>query len=164
MSRVGRSADERLRVHSGGPGRRSERGRRSSARAGVGAAAPADHAALAAPAAHAAARARVRAVLRRPLRSNEDRAGERCALRHPRRLHPVTRAALLLVLLAAATSAHAGDRQATLDALVADQRPSGGWLFAAPPGERPQPYTQTLRVAERIARPLHLASWDLLAL
>jgi hypothetical protein len=77
----------------------------------------------------------------------------------------VTRPTLLLVLIAAvAAPAHAGDRQAALDALVVDQRPSGGWVFAAPPGERAHPFTQILQIAERVAQPLHVASWDLLVL
>jgi len=78
----------------------------------------------------------------------------------------VTRPALFLVLIAAvaAAPARAGDRQAALDGLVAEQRPSGGWVFAAPPGERPHPFTQILQVAERIASPLRLATWELLVL
>jgi hypothetical protein len=69
-----------------------------------------------------------------------------------------------LLLLALAVPVHAGDLRAALDGLVAAQQPTGGWLFTAPPGERPRPFTEVLQVAERVASPLGLASWDLLVL
>lgn len=48
-----------------------------------------------------------------------------------------------------------------LDALVAAQRPAGGWTFAAAPGSRPQPFTLVAKTAERWLEPLGLATWDL---
>jgi hypothetical protein len=77
----------------------------------------------------------------------------------------VTRAALLLLLATvAAAPARAGERQTALDGLVATQQAFGGWVFSAEPGQRPRPFTQILQVAERLAGPLGLASWDLLVL
>lgn len=49
----------------------------------------------------------------------------------------------------------------SLDALVASQRPAGGWTFASPPGERPEPFTLVVRTAERVLGPIGLATWDL---
>jgi hypothetical protein len=66
--------------------------------------------------------------------------------------------------LAAAAPAAARERGAALDALVAAQTTYGGWVFAAPPGERPRPFTELLRVAERVAAPVGFATWDLLVL
>jgi hypothetical protein len=77
--------------------------------------------------------------------------------------------ALLLLGWLAAAVARAGDAPdtatftATLDALVADERPQGGWTFApAADGGRPQPFTLVMQVAERVAEPFGLARWDLL--
>ena len=77
----------------------------------------------------------------------------------------MTRAALLLLLATiAAAPVRAMDREAALDGLLASQQPSGGWVFAAAPGERPRPFTQIMQIAERLASPFGLASWDLLVL
>src|SRR5262245_44929789 len=51
---------------------------------------------------------------------------------------------------------------ATLDAIVARERPDGGWTLEGEHGERAQPFTLVRQVAEPIAAPLHLAPWDLL--
>ena len=51
---------------------------------------------------------------------------------------------------------------ATLDAVVARERPDGGWTLEGEHGERAQPFTLVMQVAETIAAPLHLAPWDLL--
>jgi PelA/Pel-15E family pectate lyase len=51
---------------------------------------------------------------------------------------------------------------ATLDAIVARERPDGGWTLEGEHGERAQPFTLVMQVAETIAAPLHLAPWDLL--
>jgi hypothetical protein len=48
-----------------------------------------------------------------------------------------------------------------LDALVALERPAGGWTFAAPPGARPEPFTLVVKTAEHLLAPLGLATWDL---
>jgi hypothetical protein len=76
----------------------------------------------------------------------------------------VTRAVVVLLAVIAAAPARAGEREAALDALVAEQQPYGGWVFAAPPGERPRPFTQIMQLAERLAAPLGLADWDLVVL
>jgi hypothetical protein len=77
----------------------------------------------------------------------------------------VTRLPLALLALAVVVvPATAIDRTGALDALVASQRPTGGWTFSAPPGQRPVPFTEVMRVAERLASPLGLARWDLLVL
>jgi hypothetical protein len=77
----------------------------------------------------------------------------------------VTRAALLLLLATiAAAPVRAMDREAALDGLVASQQSFGGWVFAAAPGERPLPFTQIMQIAERLAGPFGLASWELLVL
>src|SRR5262245_5001012 len=53
---------------------------------------------------------------------------------------------------------------ATLDALLGHERKPGGWTYetppGSPPGTRPPPWSDVLRLAERIAVPLGLASWD----
>ena len=74
------------------------------------------------------------------------------------------------LLLAAGAVARAGAAEsgqdlpmftATLDALVADERAQGGWTFApAADGGRP-PFTLVMQIAERVARPVGLARWDL---
>jgi hypothetical protein len=51
-----------------------------------------------------------------------------------------------------------------LDAVVARERPGGGWTFDAAPGQRPHPFTMVMQLAERVAAPLGLAHWDLLVL
>jgi hypothetical protein len=51
---------------------------------------------------------------------------------------------------------------ATIDALVARERPDGGWTFDAPAGARPHPFTLIMQMAEGVAAPLGLAHWDLL--
>jgi len=48
-----------------------------------------------------------------------------------------------------------------LDALVAMQRPAGGWTFASRPGTRPEPFTLVVKTAEHTLAPLGLATWDL---
>jgi hypothetical protein len=48
-----------------------------------------------------------------------------------------------------------------LDAVVARERPEGGWVFGTLPGERVHPHTSPLRFAERVAAPFGLADWDL---
>jgi hypothetical protein len=67
------------------------------------------------------------------------------------------------IALAVALSgvAHAGDVAASLDALVALQRPAGGWTFASAPGARPEPFTLVVKTAERLLAPVGLATWDL---
>lgn len=77
----------------------------------------------------------------------------------------MTRAvAVALAVVLAAAGARAGDRRTALDALVAAERAAGGWTFTAPPGQRPRPFTEILRIAEAVAGPFGLASWDLLVL
>ena len=51
-----------------------------------------------------------------------------------------------------------------LDQVVARARPDGGWEFGKRPGERVHPHTYPLRFAERVAGPVGLADWDLLAI
>lgn len=51
-----------------------------------------------------------------------------------------------------------------LDQVVARARPDGGWEFGKLPGERVHPHTYPLRFAERVAGPVGLADWDLLAI
>lgn len=51
-----------------------------------------------------------------------------------------------------------------LDEVVARERPEGGWVFWAPPGERAHPHTDPLRFAERVAAPFGLADWDLIVM
>jgi hypothetical protein len=51
-----------------------------------------------------------------------------------------------------------------LDALVAQQRPAGGWAFASAPGARPEPFTWVVRTGERALGPLGLATWDLVVM
>ncbi len=51
-----------------------------------------------------------------------------------------------------------------LDQVVARARPDGGWVFRTVPGERVHPHTYPLKLAERIAAPLGLADWDLVAI
>jgi hypothetical protein len=48
-----------------------------------------------------------------------------------------------------------------LDALVATQRPAGGWTFASAPGTRPEPFTLVVKTAEHTLAPIGLATWDL---
>jgi hypothetical protein len=48
----------------------------------------------------------------------------------------------------------------TLDALVALERPAGGWAYRNPPGGRYQPLTFPVGLAERLAGPLGLVTWD----
>lgn len=76
---------------------------------------------------------------------------------------------VLALLLATASSAASAPAPpdlaaftATLDALLARERPGGGWSFEGAPGARPQPFTLVMQVAERVAAPLGLARWDLL--
>ncbi|HWP67575.1 MAG TPA: pectate lyase [Candidatus Limnocylindria bacterium] len=76
----------------------------------------------------------------------------------------MTHAVLLLAAIFVAVPAEGAGRRELLDALVAEQQPAGGWVFAAPPGKRPQPLTQVVGLAERLAAPLGLATWDLLVL
>ena len=57
--------------------------------------------------------------------------------------------------------AGADDAGDALDALVAGQRPAGGWAFASSPGTRPQAFTLVVQLAERLLAPLGLATWDL---
>lgn len=77
--------------------------------------------------------------------------------------------AAALVVAPLAARAEPQDRQRrelarVLDALLAHERPGGGWTFAAPPGARPQPSTVPLKIAERVAAPLGLARWDVVVL
>jgi len=51
---------------------------------------------------------------------------------------------------------------ATLDAVVARERATGGWTFEGADRTRPQPFTLVMKAAETIAAPLGLARWDLL--
>ncbi len=51
-----------------------------------------------------------------------------------------------------------------LDAVLARERPDGGWMFATLPGERVHPHTYPLRFAERVAGPLGIADWDIVVL
>ena len=53
---------------------------------------------------------------------------------------------------------------ATLDRLVALERPGGGWTFAALPHARPVPSTVVVKIAERLASPFGLADWDLVVM
>ncbi len=74
-----------------------------------------------------------------------------------------------LFALVVARGASAGDARvaalvAALDHLLGHERPAGAWTYetppGSPPGTRPPPWTDVLRLAERIAVPLGLASWD----
>jgi hypothetical protein len=48
---------------------------------------------------------------------------------------------------------------ATLDAIVARERATGGWTFEGVDGARPRPFTLVMKAAETIAAPLGLAHW-----
>ena len=63
-------------------------------------------------------------------------------------------------MLGAAT-ARAAAIDETLDALVALERPAGGWTFAGPAGARPEPFTLVVKTAEHWLAPFGLATWDL---
>lgn len=70
--------------------------------------------------------------------------------------------ALLAALLAVGpTPATSGDPAAALDALVAAQSADGGWHFAPGADGRPHGHTWVMQIAERVARPIGLADWDL---
>jgi hypothetical protein len=75
---------------------------------------------------------------------------------------PLRRGVLLLALVLIARAGFAatsiGER---LDALLALERPAGGWTFGSEPGTRPMGFTVIVRTAERVFAPLGLASWDL---
>lgn len=71
--------------------------------------------------------------------------------------------ATLLVLLAALAAGAAG-APTDLAALVAAERPAGGWGFAHPPGQRARPYTWLVKTAERVAAPFGRATWDVVAI
>jgi hypothetical protein len=80
-------------------------------------------------------------------------------------------AALIALLLgftlpaSAAAGATASDPLiATLDALLALERPQGGWALVAGPRQRPRSTRFVLRLAERVAAPLGLATWDVVGL
>ena len=64
----------------------------------------------------------------------------------------------LVSVLFAARLAHADDAVAQLDALVASQRPEGGWTFEIPPGGRPTAFTLVVKTAEAVLGPLGLAT------
>lgn len=49
-------------------------------------------------------------------------------------------------------------------ALIAAERPAGGWAFAHPPERRAEPYTWLVKTAERLAAPFGRATWDLVAI
>ncbi|MGH7894927.1 MAG: pectate lyase, partial [Candidatus Binatia bacterium] len=68
-----------------------------------------------------------------------------------------------LLLAATLVARRAGGEPVTdeLDALARLQRPAGGWVFAAPPGTRPEPFTLVVKTAEHWLAPLGLAGWDL---
>jgi hypothetical protein len=57
--------------------------------------------------------------------------------------------------------AHADAVGEPVDALVALERPAGGWTFASAPGTRPEPFTLVVRTGERLLAPVGLATWDL---
>ena len=79
---------------------------------------------------------------------------------------PTLLLALGLALLASApaVAASRGSREAelreTLDALLALERDDGGWTYEQGEGVRPRPSTMPLRIAERIAGTVGLATWD----
>jgi hypothetical protein len=77
----------------------------------------------------------------------------------------------LALLVTATPAAATPDRAArltqlteTLDALVALERPDGGWTYEQGQGVHPTPSTWPLRIAEGIAGPLGLATWDTVVL
>lgn len=51
-----------------------------------------------------------------------------------------------------------------LDAMLACERPAGGWMYACDRDERVAGFTSIMRRAERIAGALGLATWDLIVL
>jgi hypothetical protein len=53
---------------------------------------------------------------------------------------------------------------ASLDALLARERPGGGWALPPGPDGRPRPSKFLLRVAERVAAPRGWARWDVVVL
>ena len=71
-------------------------------------------------------------------------------------------------LLAVAPSARAARGVAeltyALDALIALERPEGGWTYEQGKGVRPTPSSLPLRIAEELAGPLGLATWDVVVL
>ena len=69
--------------------------------------------------------------------------------------------AALVIAVVATGLARADVATDALDALVARQRPAGGWTFGSAPGTRPAPFTLVVQTAERILSPLGLATWDL---
>jgi hypothetical protein len=76
----------------------------------------------------------------------------------------VVAAALALAAALPRVAGGADALDAELRALVADQRPAGGWTFASAPGTRPEPFTLIVRTAERWLSPLGLATWDLVVM
>lgn len=71
---------------------------------------------------------------------------------------------LLASVLIALAPALAGAASLDVTALVAGERPAGGWAFAHSPGRRADPYTWLVKTAERLAAPFGLATWDLVAI
>jgi hypothetical protein len=66
---------------------------------------------------------------------------------------------------AAAAAAGDPDRLTrALDALLAIERRGGGWTYEQGKGVRPMPSSLPLRIAERIAAPLGLATWDVVVM
>jgi hypothetical protein len=74
------------------------------------------------------------------------------------------RGRVAFVLAVVALTAAGGTAVADVDALVASERPDGGWGFAHRPGRRATPYTWLVKAAERIAAPFGLATWDVVAI
>ncbi len=88
---------------------------------------------------------------------------------HPRRGQRLVVALCVVWSLRTAASARAvpdasdlAAFTATLDAIVARERPDGGWTFEGAGGQRPHPFTLVMQAAETVASPLGLATWDLL--
>ena len=77
---------------------------------------------------------------------------------------------LLLLVLAATVRAAAAPRplppdvEEALAAVLACERPEGGWLYVCERGGRVYGATSVVNLAERIAAPLGLADWDVVVL
>ena len=77
---------------------------------------------------------------------------------------------LLLILVSPAWADRAAtlqDLRATLNRLLVHERAAGGWIYElpdGPPGTRPKPWTDVLRIAERVAGPVGLATWDVVVI
>lgn len=78
--------------------------------------------------------------------------------------------ALVLVFLANPSPTQAKEQtlplatRAALNAMLQCERPEGGWMYACDRNERVAGFTRVMRRAERIARAINLATWDLIVL